>query len=118
MEPLLPNGLPLEAMEDSRRQQQHYVRTAEVQRNLRETKVVALRVLDKMADRSVELDRQEAQAQAVMESSEEMWAEAQAVRESRTCWGWLKQQCCGRHRRPTSAPSPTEGRKVFRFSRE
>jgi len=111
MEPLLPRVL----MEESRRQQQHYVRTAEVQRNLRETKVVALRVLDTLADRGLELEAQEAQAEEISESSGRVLAHVIEARELRTWWGWLKRCCCSPS--PVMASTKKPEKRTFHFQK-
>lgn len=95
MEPLLPQTLAL--FDAQRREQQHFVRTAEIQRTLRETQSTALRVLDRLADRGIELDRQAEQAEQVLASSAALAYDAETLRRSRSWWRWC---CCCRGGRP------------------
>lgn len=100
MEPLLPATEAL--FLSQRQQQQHFVRTAEIQKTLRQTTQHALTVLEKLAQRGEELDTQGLQADAVEASSLAMARQIQRENELRTWWGWIKGLfCCG-----SGAPSP------------
>lgn len=116
---LIPPDQRERLFDDSRRQQQHYVQTAEIQRNLRETTETALRVLTVLAERGETLDKQEEHARLVMESSEAMVWQAEIISGSNWCC------CCFRRNRaavPTPSPPPTvvpssKKRQIFRFSK-
>ena len=118
MEPLLPP--PRALVEENRRQQQYYVRTAEIQRNLRETEAVALRVLTALADRGYDLDVQEQHAEDITASSQAVLDQVREAREARTWYGWLKRCCCccaAVRAAPQLAAKKKERQTVFRFSR-
>lgn len=118
MEPLLP--ATEELFVSQRQQQQHFVRTAEIQKTLRQTTVHALAVLDKLAERGSALDVQCVQADAVEASSLAMALQIQRENESRTWWGWFKG--LGRYfcffcesASPPPQPKIKEGRRAFYF---
>lgn len=106
--PLLLN----EEFAESRREQEHYIKTAEIQRNLRQTTETALRVLSTLAERGETLDKQEEHAQQVLESSEELARQAAAETSGRCLcvnwrwWWWSKKK-----------PRPASKKKIFRFSK-
>jgi hypothetical protein len=106
---------PIEKIfDDNRREQQHYVKTAQIQKNLRETTETALKVLSDIAARGKSMDEQEEQSRIIMESSENMAQQAEEVRGvqrwRRWCW------CC--KPTPPSLSSPPENkRRIFRFSK-
>lgn len=110
--------------EESRRQQQHYVQTAEIQRNLRQTTQIALSVLSTLAERGETLDKQEQHANLVMESSEEMATQAEFIRGAGKGWrAWLC-CCCPWNGSavpiavPKAVPKPPPPKKrVFQFSK-
>jgi hypothetical protein len=114
--------------EESRRQQQHYVQTAEIQRNLRQTTQIALSVLSTLAERGETLDKQEQHANLVMESSEEMAKQAEVIRGAGKGWrAWLCCWCCWNgFAVPSAVPSavpkavpkpPPPKKRVFQFSK-
>lgn len=122
MEPLLPATEQLFASQ--RQQQQHFVRTAEIQKTLRQTTVYALAALDKLAQRGETLDEQSVQADAVEASSLAMALHVQRENEARTWWGWLKGLMCGCFPKPTmtlitptasKTPEHKEGRRSIYF---
>lgn len=111
MELLSPDQRRL--FDDNRREQQHYVKTAEIQKNLRQTTEMALKVLTTLSERGESIEKQEEQSRLIMESSEEVVKQATAHNSSRcyrcisSCW-------------PTTA-APVKGEKkkkrIFRFSK-
>lgn len=92
MEPLLPATEAL--FVSQRQQQQHFVRTAEIQKTLRQTTVYALAALDKLAQRGDTLETQGFHADAIEASSMAMATHIQRENESRTWWGWFKTLFC------------------------
>ena len=88
MEPLLPATEDLFAVQ--RRQQQHFVQTAQIQKNLRDTTVRALSVLDQLAERGETLDQQAMRADDIEASSTSLAMEIARETEGRTWWGWFK----------------------------
>jgi hypothetical protein len=76
----------LEYFADQQREQQHYVRTAEVQRNVRATKEATLALLDKYIARGVEMTDTEQRAEQVMRQSQDFAHEAQGVNRFYACW--------------------------------
>jgi hypothetical protein len=107
---------PLEKIfDDNRREQQHYVKTAQIQKNLRETTETALKVLSDIAARGKSMDEQEEQSRLIMESSENMAQQAEEVRGMQK-WRWWWCWCC--KSTPQSLSSPPENkRRIFRFSK-
>jgi hypothetical protein len=107
--------------DESHRQQQHYVKTAEIQRNLRETKETALRVLTKLSERGESLDRQEEQARFIMESSEQVAEAASETNKRCCCWFFCKNK-----KGPPPPPPPLsqpllllpkKKKRIFHFSK-
>jgi hypothetical protein len=118
MEPLLPATEALFATQ--RQQQQHFVKTAEIQRTLRQTTVYALAALDKLAERGDTLEQQTTQAMEIEASSFAVAMEIQRENEGRTCWGWVKNIFCSPHRRREREANPstinTKNRRVLYFA--
>ena len=113
MEPLLP--ATEELFQAQRRQQQHFVRTAEIQKSLRETTVHALAVLDKLALRGETLNEQSVQAETIEASSLAMAKHIQYETESRTWWGWFKRMFCSCGvATPATAPAATQPKTTSR----
>ena len=88
MEPLLPATQALFA--DQQRQQQHFVQTAQIQKNLRETTVRAISILDQLAQRGESLSQQGARAEEIEASSTAIALEIARETQRRTWWGWFK----------------------------
>lgn len=105
MEPLLPATEAL--FSSQRQQQQHFVRTAEIQKTLRETTVYALAALDKLAQRGESLDQQSVQATTIEASSLAMALQIQRENDARTWWGWFKRLFCCAGSGARSASTPT-----------
>lgn len=104
MDPLLPATEAL--FVSQRQQQQHFVRTAEIQKTLRQTTVYALAALDKLAQRGETLEAQGFHADDIEASSLAMAAHIRRENEARTWLGWFKHLFC------TCRPPKTSGKKV------
>lgn len=89
MEPLLPATQALFA--DQQRQQQHFVQTAQIQKNLRDTTVRAISILDQLAQRGESLAQQGVRAEEIEASSTAIALEIARETQRRTWWGWFKQ---------------------------
>lgn len=114
MELLSPDERRL--FDNNRREQQHYVKTAEIQKNLRETTEMALKVLTTLSERGESIERQEEQSRLIMESSEEVVKQAAAANNNNrwcrcisSCWPTTT----------TTGPVKSEKKKkrIFRFSK-
>jgi hypothetical protein len=68
------------------REQQHYVRTAQVQRNVRETRDATLALMDKYIARGLAMDEQEERSNAVLLQSRAFASEAQGMNRFYACW--------------------------------
>lgn len=64
---------------DQQREQQRYVQTAVVGRNVRETRDAALALLDRYVERGLQMDESAVRADAVLRESERFLEEAQGA---------------------------------------
>jgi hypothetical protein len=110
MELLSPDERRL--FDDNRREQQHYIKTAEIQKNLRQTTEMALKVLTTLSERGESIEKQEEQSRLIMESSEEVVKQAAARNNNR---------CCRTGCWPLTTTKPSgenkKKKRIFRFSK-
>lgn len=114
MELLSPDERRL--FDDNRREQQHYIKTAEIQKNLRQTTEMALKVLTTLSERGESIEKQEEQSRLIMESSEEVVKQAAARNNNNRCC----RTGCWPLTKPTTTISSGENKKkkrIFRFSK-
>lgn len=114
MEPLLPAVQRL--FDDSRREQQHFVQTAEIKRNLRQTTETALHVLSVLAERGETLDQQMEHSRIVMDSSAAMAKQVEYLRGPTGWRAWLSCCFCAPPSPSPPPPPPETKRRVFQFN--